>query len=82
MKDPAYNNKNMRPANIKYNLWYTFLMFDTHAHLNFSRFKKNLDEVIALSKESGVSQIVIPGTDVESSKKAVILPLLRTKSLS
>jgi len=46
-------------------------MFDTHCHLNFKRYKKNLDEVISRAFEAGVSQIVIPGTDVISSKKAI-----------
>jgi len=46
-------------------------MFDTHCHLNFKRFKKNLDDVISRAKESGITEIVIPGTDVKSSKKAV-----------
>ena len=47
------------------------LMFDTHCHLNFSRFKKNVDEVIRRAKNADVTQIVIPGTDIESSKKAI-----------
>ena len=46
-------------------------MFDTHCHLNFKRFKKNLDQVIARAVEVGVKNIVIPGTDVTSSKKAI-----------
>ncbi len=46
-------------------------MFDTHCHLNFSRFKKNLDEVIVSAKTAGIVGIVIPGTDIESSKKAI-----------
>lgn len=46
-------------------------MFDTHCHLNFSAFKKNLDEVIENAKDVGVSSIVIPGTDTKSSIRAV-----------
>lgn len=46
-------------------------MFDTHCHLNFSRFRRNLSEVIQRAKDAGVSHIVVPGTGVESSKKAV-----------
>lgn len=46
-------------------------MFDTHCHLNFKRFKKNLDEVISRAIEVGVTQIIIPGTDITSSKKAI-----------
>ncbi|MBI3366336.1 TatD family hydrolase [Candidatus Roizmanbacteria bacterium] len=46
-------------------------MFDTHCHLNFSAFKKNLDDVIENAKTSGVHYFVIPGTDYVSSKRAV-----------
>lgn len=46
-------------------------MFDTHCHLNFSRFKKNLDEVVQNAMNVGVKSIVVPGTDIKTSKKAV-----------
>jgi len=46
-------------------------MFDTHCHLNFKRFKKNLDEVISKSKLAGIKFFVIPGTDVKTSIKSV-----------
>jgi len=46
-------------------------MFDTHCHLNFKRFKKNVTEVIDRAVDVGVTNIVIPGTDIISSKKAV-----------
>ncbi len=46
-------------------------MFDTHGHLNFSAFKKNLDEVVKNANEAGVNYFVVPGTDSENSKKAV-----------
>jgi TatD DNase family protein len=46
-------------------------MFDTHCHLNFSVFKDNLDKVIQNAKQAGVNYFVIPGTDYESSKRAV-----------
>lgn len=45
--------------------------FDTHCHLNFSRFKKNLDEVVQDAASLGVKSIVIPGTDIKTSQKAV-----------
>jgi len=45
-------------------------MFDTHCHLNFSAFK-NLNEVVHNAHTAGVHYFVIPGTDFESSKKAV-----------
>jgi TatD DNase family protein len=46
-------------------------MFDTHCHLNFSRFKKNIDEVINNAQAAGVTHITIPGTDIKSSKVAI-----------
>lgn len=48
-------------------------MIDTHAHLNFSRFKKNVPEVLAAGHEAGVKIVIVPGTDVESSMRAVEL---------
>lgn len=47
--------------------------FDTHCHLNFNRFKKNVDEVVHFANEAGVKSIVIPGTDLPSSHKAIEL---------
>lgn len=46
-------------------------MFDTHCHLNFKAFKKTLPDVIVRAREAGIRYIVIPGTDVKTSKKAV-----------
>lgn len=46
-------------------------MFDTHCHLNFAAFKNNLDEVIGDAKKAGVNYFVVPGTDYESSKRAI-----------
>jgi len=46
-------------------------MFDTHCHLNFSAFDGILGEVIFEAKNAGVEKFVVPGTDVETSKKAV-----------
>ncbi len=48
-------------------------MFDTHCHLNFKRFKKNVGEVISRAHERGVLNMVIPGTDVKTSKRAIEL---------
>lgn len=50
---------------------YNYTMFDTHCHLNFLRFKKNLSEVISRAKEQGVRSFLIPGTDVNSSLRAI-----------
>ncbi|MBI3620123.1 TatD family hydrolase [Candidatus Roizmanbacteria bacterium] len=46
-------------------------MFDTHCHLNFSRFKKNFAAVIKNAKTAGIIGIVVPGTDIPTSKKAI-----------
>lgn len=46
-------------------------MFDTHCHLNFKAFRKNVGEVIERARESGVDHFIVPGTDLETSKKAI-----------
>jgi len=46
-------------------------MFDTHCHLNFDFFDNKLKDVISSAREVGVERFVIPGTDIESSKKAI-----------
>jgi TatD DNase family protein len=46
-------------------------MFDTHCHLNFKVFDGRVEGVVKSAREIGVNHIVIPGTDVETSKKAV-----------
>lgn len=48
-------------------------MFDTHAHLQFSAFEKNADEVIATAKRADVTHMMIPSTDVATSRAAVKL---------
>lgn len=49
------------------------MLIDTHAHLWFADFANDLGEVLARAKEAGVEKIIVPGTDLESSKKAVEL---------
>lgn len=44
---------------------------DTHCHLNFKRFNKNLKQVLSESIDKGVMAFVVPGTDIASSQKAV-----------
>ena len=46
-------------------------MFDTHCHLNFKAFDGMVDEVIKKAKKAGVLNIIIPGTDINSSEKAI-----------
>jgi TatD DNase family protein len=48
-------------------------LFDTHAHVNFKRFSGREDEVINEANNAGITYIVIPGTDIKSSKKAIKL---------
>lgn len=47
------------------------MFFDTHCHLNFEAFDGNVDDIIERAKKVRVDQILIPGTDVPTSKKAV-----------
>src|SRR3989344_8788707 len=49
----------------------TFTAFDTHTHLNFKRFRKNVDEIITQAKAVGVEYMVVPGTDLGSSRRAI-----------
>lgn len=46
-------------------------MFDTHCHLNFKRFTKTHEQVVEQAWKSGLTGIVVPGTDIASSRKAV-----------
>ncbi len=48
-------------------------MIDTHCHLDFPHFDEDRDEVLARAVEAGVVAIVNPGTDLESSRRAVAL---------
>lgn len=48
-------------------------MFDTHCHLNFKAFRKTVEEVIAEAHAGGVTDIMMPGTDVKTSERAVEL---------
>ncbi len=49
------------------------MLIDTHCHLNFSRFEKHVEEIILRAKHAGVECMVVPGTDVGTSKKAVAI---------
>jgi TatD DNase family protein len=46
---------------------------DTHAHLYFDKFDKDLDAVLARAAEAGVTRILIPGITRETSLAAVKL---------
>lgn len=46
---------------------------DTHCHLNLDAFDENIDQVVERAQEAGVLKIVVPGIDVDTSRKAVEL---------
>lgn len=46
---------------------------DTHCHLNFDVFTDIIDQVLERAQEAGVIKIVVPGIDVETSRRAVEL---------
>ncbi|SDJ82104.1 TatD family hydrolase [Natronincola ferrireducens] len=49
------------------------MVFDSHAHLDDSRFDKDRDQIIKSAKENGVEYILNPGADLNTSIKAVNL---------
>jgi len=48
-------------------------VFDTHCHLNFKAFAGKEEEIVKSAQKAGIQHIMIPGTDVKSSKKAIEL---------
>ena len=49
------------------------MLCDSHAHLDFNDFNRDRDEVLSRAIQAGVSIIIDPGCDVETSKKAIRL---------
>ena len=49
------------------------MLIDTHAHLDYPDFEKDLEEVIAAAHKAGVDRIITIGTGLESSRRAVAL---------
>jgi len=49
------------------------MFIDTHAHLFYPNFENDVDEVITRAKEAGVDYIIVPGTDIATSEKAIDL---------
>jgi len=47
------------------------MFIDTHTHLFFPNFEEDLDEVIQRAKENGVEYMLIPGTDIPTTKQAI-----------
>ncbi len=48
-------------------------MIDTHCHLNFESYDADRDEVIARAAAAGVTRVINPGVDAESSRAATVL---------
>ena len=46
---------------------------DTHCHLNFDRYQKDLDAVLDRSRSAGLQRILVPAIDLTSSKEIVNL---------
>ena len=49
------------------------VLTDTHAHLDFPEFAKQLDAVIARAREAGVHRIITVGIDRESCRKSLAI---------
>ena len=49
------------------------MIIDTHAHLDFPDYNKDLDEVLRRAEEIGVEYIINVGIDVKSSNKSINL---------
>ncbi|MFI5250954.1 MAG: TatD family hydrolase [Bacteroidota bacterium] len=49
------------------------MFIDSHAHLFFKDYQHDLDEVIKRARDEGIEYIINPGTDLETSRKAIAL---------
>lgn len=47
------------------------MLIDTHAHLDYSEFQEDFDEVIARAEAAGVTRIITIGTDLKSSEVSI-----------
>ncbi len=47
------------------------MYIDTHCHLNFGAFDQTVPEILECAKKAEVEKIIIPGTDLVSSQKAI-----------
>ncbi|RPI16634.1 MAG: TatD family deoxyribonuclease [Ignavibacteriae bacterium] len=48
-------------------------MIDTHAHLNYPDIQKNLPDILKRAEDNGISKIIIPATDIKSSREIIEL---------
>ncbi len=46
---------------------------DTHCHLNFCDFDSDIEKVLEKARQNGIQKILIPGIDIDTSRKAVEL---------
>ena len=51
-------------------------LFDSHSHYNDEKFDIDRDQIIKETLNSGVSNFIISGYNIESSKKAIEIPFL------
>ncbi|HUW21246.1 MAG TPA: TatD family hydrolase [Candidatus Bathyarchaeia archaeon] len=49
------------------------MLVDTHAHLNFSEYAKDIDQIIKRSLENKVTKIICVGSNLDDSEKAITL---------
>lgn len=48
-------------------------MIDTHCHINFNAYDKDREAIINKAAEKGVTRIIIPAVDIQSSEEAIAL---------
>lgn len=48
-------------------------LVDTHCHLDFDRYQQDLDQVLSRAWNQGLERIMIPGIDLESSRRVIKL---------
>ena len=49
------------------------MFIDTHAHLFLPNFSEDVEQVIQNAKDSGIDYIIVPATDIETSKQTIEL---------
>ncbi len=47
------------------------MLIDTHCHLNFKSYKKDIGEVIERASNNNIGKIIIPGAKIDTSRKAI-----------